>query len=190
MFEPETISITPYHGEIIDSARKLALAEHCKHKHGVLPYSYHLTAVAGIVSCFTTDPEVIAAAWLHDVVEDCPDIDTEIVERMTSARTASIVDLLTDPPGYNRRAAKAIALPRIAADPDATLVKLADRYHNQASTIMDRSQKHARMYFSELVQFLNILDYRAYPQTDPRWKFAMLYHMVEEQRKGLFEVAS
>lgn len=145
-------SVTPYHGDIIDSARKLALAEHAKHMHGDLPYSYHLVAVAGIVSCYTMDPEVIAAAWLHDIVEDCPDIDLDVVEQMTSARVRDIVDRLTDPPGP-RVLAKQKSMPRILACKDASLVKQADRFHNHASTIMESSEKYARTYLNEFDDF-------------------------------------
>jgi (p)ppGpp synthase/HD superfamily hydrolase len=187
----DTKLITPYHGDIIDSARRLALAEHAKHHHGTLPYSYHLTAVAGLTACFTTDPEVIAAAWLHDIVEDCPDIDLEVVEQMTSARTSYIVDLLTDPPGLSRAEAKAIALPRIASDPDAVLIKLCDRFHNHASTIMDGSQKHARIYFSEIVNFIAVLGPPMhFPKSDPRWKFSLLYDMIETQHFDLARIAN
>lgn len=147
-----TPSVTPYHGNIIDSARHLALAEHAKQRHGILPYSYHLVAVAGIVSCYTTDPEVIAAAWLHDIVEDCEDIDLDIVEQMTNRRVAEIVDRLTDPPGP-RILAKQQSMPRILACPDASLIKQADRFHNHASTIMDGSVKYARMYLNEFESF-------------------------------------
>lgn len=144
--------ITPYHGDIIDSARKLALAEHVKHKHGVLPYSYHLVAVTGLVSCYSNDPDVIAAAWLHDVVEDCPDIDLDVVEHMTNLRVRNIVDRLTDPPGP-RALTKKISLPRIAECGEASLIKLADRFHNHASTILDGSAKFARMYVNEWPEF-------------------------------------
>lgn len=146
--------ITPYHGDIIDSARKLALAEHAKQKHGKLPYSYHLAAVVGIVSCYTTDPDVIAAAWLHDIVEDCESIDLEIVEAMTNTRVRDLVDLLTDPPGP-RALAKQISMPRILRSKEASLIKLADRYHNHASTIIDQSVKHAKLYLAEFDSFLD-----------------------------------
>jgi (p)ppGpp synthase/HD superfamily hydrolase len=152
---PSTVpQITPYHGDVIDSARKLALAEHAKHKHGALPYSYHLVAVAGIVSCYTTDPDVIAAAWLHDIVEDCESIDLEVVEAMTNARVADIVDRLTDPPGP-RELAKQVSMPRILRSKEASLIKQADRYHNHASTILDRSVKHAKLYFAEVDDFVD-----------------------------------
>lgn len=139
-------------GSIIDSARKLALAEHADHIHGDFPYSYHLVAVAGIVSCYTTDPDVIAAAWLHDIVEDCPDIDLDVVEQMTNVRVRDIVDRLTDPPGP-RILAKQRSLPRILQSREASLIKLADRYHNHASTILHRSKRFADLYLAEFDEF-------------------------------------
>lgn len=173
--------ITPYYGDIIDSARKLALAEHAKHLHGVLPYSYHLVAVTGLVSCFSNDPDVIAAAWLHDIVEDCPDIDLEVVEAMTNQRVRNIVDRLSDPPGP-RSLAKQISLPRIAACKDASLIKLADRYHNQASTLLDQSTKYAKMYASELPVFLNTFS--------KQWSGHPLHTYLLDQYKPLRELAN
>ena len=35
-------------------------------------YDVHLKNVADIVASVTEDPEMIAAAWLHDIVEDTP----------------------------------------------------------------------------------------------------------------------
>lgn len=164
---------------IIDSARRLAIAEHAKHRHGDLPYSYHLTAVTGLVSCFTLDANVIAAAWLHDIVEDCPDIDLDVVEHMTNRRVRDIVDLLTDPEGP-RALVKPISLARIASDEDAVLVKLADRYHNQASTLIGRRVRFAKLYSNELNSFLDaFLSYHHMP----------LYDMVRAQGYDLANLA-
>ena len=40
--------------------------------HPDAPYSEHLQNVANSVASVTDDPETLAAAWLHDVVEDTP----------------------------------------------------------------------------------------------------------------------
>lgn len=173
-------NITPYYGDIIDSARKLAIAEHAKHKHGDLPYSYHLVAVAGLVSCYSNDPEVIAAAWLHDIVEDCSDIDLEIVERMTNKRVRDIVDRLTDPEGP-RKLAKQISMPRIAACKSASLIKLADRYHNHSSTILDESTKYALMYANEFPEFVEYFT---------NWSGHPLFDGLLQQYRYLAELAT
>lgn len=172
--------ITPYHGDIIDSARKMALAEHAKQKHGILPYSYHLVAVTGIVSCYSNDPEVIAAAWLHDIVEDCESIDLDIVEQMTSHRVRNIVDRLTDPEGP-RKLAKQVSMPRIAACEDASLIKIADRFHNHASTILDNSAKYAGMYANEFPAFV---EYFA-----GKWLGHPLFNSLLSQYKQLADIA-
>lgn len=143
----------PYYGDVTDKARRFALAEHADQKHGIMPYSYHLAAVAGLVSCHTNDPEVIAAAWLHDVIEDCESIDKEIVEAMTTKRVAHLVDLLTDLPGA-RQHSKPRTMMRIMTDPDAAVIKLADRYHNHQSTLLDQSERFARMYYGEFNDFM------------------------------------
>ena len=40
-----------------------------RRKYSNLPYHVHLEAVAKLVATVTDDEEMIAAAWLHDVVE-------------------------------------------------------------------------------------------------------------------------
>ena len=43
-----------------------------RRKYSNQPYSVHLEQVATIVASVTDDQEMIASAWLHDVVEDTP----------------------------------------------------------------------------------------------------------------------
>lgn len=178
-FPDQVPDVTPYHGDVIDSARRLAFAEHVKQKHGDLPYGYHLTAVAGLVSCFTRDPDVIAAAWLHDIIEDCEDIDEYVVEQMTNKRVARLVALLTDPKEGTRAEKKLISMPRIMTSRDASLIKLADRFHNHASTILEKSPRFARLYAGEFFTFIDL-----YLQTG--WSghplLSMVYGQLEELR--------
>lgn len=142
---------------IVAKARRWAIAEFKHLTHGKLPYETHLAAVAGLVSCYTRDPDVIAAAWLHDLVEDFRDQFTvDDVRTMTNDRVAHLVDLLTDPPGP-RALTKLVSLPRIATDEDATLIKLCDRFHNQGSTLLDRKPKFLNMYVAEFDHFISII---------------------------------
>lgn len=151
---------TAYAGYVIDSARKWALAEFEAIKHGPLPYSVHLTAVAGIVACYTRKEDVIAAAWLHDIVEDFREQFTiDDVLHMTNHRVAHLVDLLTDPPGP-RALVKQVSLQRISTDMDACLIKLADRHHNQGTAILDADNggmKYVAMYHREFPAFRDAL---------------------------------
>lgn len=57
---------------MIHKARLTAQQLHSKQirKSGGLPYFSHLDNVARLVSQFTTDQDIIAAAYLHDTIED------------------------------------------------------------------------------------------------------------------------
>src|SRR5262249_6200576 len=66
-----------------------------RRKYSKQPYDVHLKAVAELVAAVTDDPEMIAAAWLHDVVEDTP-VTLDDVEKEFGAAVARLVDGLTD----------------------------------------------------------------------------------------------
>ncbi|MFE9306401.1 HD domain-containing protein [Streptomyces sp. NPDC088353] len=90
------------------------------------PYAEHLRAVAEGVRVLGGDGEQIAAAWLHDSVEDGALSEGWLREAALSRRTKDIVLAVTkrageDPEAYARR---------ILATPGALLVKEADLAHN------------------------------------------------------------
>ena len=119
--------------ELIDRARKFATRAHQRidqrRKYSDQPYDVHLEAVARLVAAATEDAEMIAAAWLHDVVEDTP-ATLEDVQREFGASVAALVRDLTDvsrPSDGNRAARKeidrrhmALASPRAKTMPDET----------------------------------------------------------------------
>ena len=57
-------------------AREFATQAHRRidqrRKYSKQAYEVHLKAVADLVASVTDDQEMIAAAWLHDTVEDTP----------------------------------------------------------------------------------------------------------------------
>lgn len=55
------------------------------------PYIVHPIEVCDIVRTMTNDEEVIAAAVLHDTIEDCEDVTVEILEQNFGTRVARIV---------------------------------------------------------------------------------------------------
>ena len=55
------------------------------------PYIVHPLEVSEIVSQMTEDEEVIAAAVLHDTIEDCEGITEEVLRQEFGARVASMV---------------------------------------------------------------------------------------------------
>ncbi|MBQ0968533.1 MULTISPECIES: HD domain-containing protein [Streptomyces] len=90
------------------------------------PYAEHLRAVAEGVRRRGGDEEQIAAAWLHDAVEDDALTEEWLAEAPLSRRTKDIVLALTKRAGEPPEAYAA----RILATPGARLVKEADLAHN------------------------------------------------------------
>ncbi|MEU0002741.1 HD domain-containing protein [Streptomyces sp. NPDC006314] len=90
------------------------------------PYAEHLAAVAEGVRARGGDPEQIAAAWLHDAIEDDALTREWLAAAALAPRAKAIVDALTKRPGeepgeYARR---------ILDTPGALLVKASDLAHN------------------------------------------------------------
>ncbi|GAA2271735.1 HD domain-containing protein [Streptomyces hawaiiensis] len=90
------------------------------------PYAEHLQAVAEGVRARGGDEEQIAAAWLHDAVEDEALSAQWLREAALSSRTKDIVLAVTKRTGERPEAYAA----RILATPGALLVKESDLAHN------------------------------------------------------------
>ncbi len=142
--------------------------EFAKRAHGELgqrrkytgePYEVHPEAVARLVASVTDDPEVIAAAWLHDVVEDTG-VTLKEIEQEFGARVMELVADLTDvsrQPDGNRAVRKAIDLAHTAkAAPEAKTVKLADLIDNCRS-IAAHDPGFAKVYLDEMGRMLDVL---------------------------------
>ncbi|ANP55045.1 (p)ppGpp synthase/HD superfamily hydrolase [Streptomyces griseochromogenes] len=90
------------------------------------PYAEHLAAVAEGVRARGGDDGQIAAAWLHDAVEDDALSEEWLAAAALPARTKAVVLALTKRPGEEPEAYAR----RILATPGALLVKEADLAHN------------------------------------------------------------
>lgn len=129
--------------DIIKQAAKFAAAAHHGQntKLGRRTYIEHPAAVAKIVAGTGLDSEVVAAAWLHDVIEDCGVTDSDVTFHF-GARVARLVVAMTDIPwvkgGPNRAARKAATKSRFLMlqgqdSIDAHTLKAADCLHNAGS---------------------------------------------------------
>jgi guanosine-3',5'-bis(diphosphate) 3'-pyrophosphohydrolase len=101
------------------------------------PYVNHLAEVANLVSEASggADAELIAAAWLHDIIEDTETTREELAERF-SVRVAALVVEVSDDMGLSRderRRLQVVAAPH--KSPDAKLIKIADKISNIRSRI-------------------------------------------------------
>ncbi len=123
------------------------------------PYIVHPIAVAEIVKSVPHTPEMIAAALLHDVVEDTL-VTIEEIEAQFDAKVAELVGWLSDvskPEDGNRATRKAMDRDHIAkAPPEAKTIKLADLIDNTAS-IKARDPDFWRVYRREKTALLNVL---------------------------------
>jgi hypothetical protein len=121
MTEPQQPMLTPAEVEAVARAAHEGQTD----KAG-RPYAEHLRAVAEGVRARGGDPEQIAAAWLHDAVEDDALSREWLVSAALSGRTKDIVLAVTRRPGEEPEAYAR----RILGTPGALLVKGADLAHN------------------------------------------------------------
>ncbi|WP_019583824.1 HD domain-containing protein [Thioalkalivibrio sp. ALE16] len=124
------------------------------------PYIVHPGAVADLVRTVDHTEAMLAAAWLHDTVEDT-DVELPDIEREFGGEVASLVYWLTDvsrPEDGNRRQRKALDRAHLAQAPAAAqTVKLADLIDNSRS-IFQHDPGFARVYLDEKRMLLDVLE--------------------------------
>jgi GTP diphosphokinase / guanosine-3',5'-bis(diphosphate) 3'-diphosphatase len=101
------------------------------------PYICHPIAVADILYNLGGEPPMIAAGFLHDIVEDIEAITVADIEKMFGAETAHLVEGVTKLSKLNFRSKKEQQAENfrrmflaMAQDIRVIVVKLADRLHN------------------------------------------------------------
>jgi (p)ppGpp synthase/HD superfamily hydrolase len=122
------------------------------------PYIEHPREVVSILMDHTWEESTLAAAWLHDVVEDTP-YTIEHIQKVFGQGIAAIVQELTDPslPGLNRASRTKLKIERLAnASPEAQAIKLADMLSN-VRTIVQHDPKFARVYLPEMRALFAVL---------------------------------
>lgn len=150
--------------DLIQKASAYAVHAHRRidhrRKYSGQPYDAHLKEVAGIVATVSDDPETIAAAWLHDVVEDTPATFADLEIEFGDA-VAQLVRELTDvskPGDGNRSKRKAIDREHLAtASSRGKTIKLADIIDN-CRDICRNDPKFAKVYLAEAQQLMEVMD--------------------------------
>ena len=122
-----------------------------QHRKSGEPYFAHPINVAHILIDLKLDPSSIAAALLHDVVEDT-DFDIKHIRDEFGTEVAHIVDgvtKLTRLEGQTLEEAQASTYRKMfiamADDPRVVLIKLADRLHNMRTLSVMRPDKQQRI---------------------------------------------
>jgi len=158
-----TTESNPETPSLVHRAREFATQAHRRidqrRKYSKQAYEVHLKAVAGLVATVTDDQEMIAAAWLHDTVEDTPATLGDI-EREFGSGVSQLVADLTDvsrPGDGNRAARKAMDRAHTAqASARAKTVKLADLTDN-CRDICEHDARFARVFVVEMAALLDVL---------------------------------
>jgi len=148
---------------LIAKARRFATRAHADkkqfRKYTGQPYIVHPAAVANLVQSVPHTEEQVAAAWLHDTVEDT-DVTLDDIREYFGDKVAELVEMLTDtskPEDGTRAVRKQIDLEHTAkASPEAKTIKLADLIDNTESIVV-HDPVFAKTYLQEKVRLLEVL---------------------------------
>lgn len=139
----------PLNTELLDRAIIFAVKAHAgtERRGKGFPYIVHPMEAVEIVATITPDQELLAAAALHDVVEDT-DVSADEIRREFGDRIADLVvaesdvfvDGVSEEDSWHAR--KQAAMDRLAAAPhDAKIVAMGDKLSNMRAIARDYAMK-------------------------------------------------
>lgn len=146
---------------LVDKAKLFATKAHDGQvrKYTGVPYIVHPIEVSEIVARHNGSNEMIAAALLHDVVEDT-DVTIDEIRNEFGNAVALLVDDLTDvskKEDGNRAVRKAMDREHIAkASAAAMVVKAADMISN-GKDIKENDPAFAKVYLKEMKALLDVM---------------------------------
>lgn len=122
-----------------------------------VPYITHPIRVADLLAKYMPEgmvdrEEAVAAAYLHDTIEDCKKTEKDIIKATGSPKTAAFVTLLTDRPkgSAKRSVRKAETVTRMETAPLAVkMVKAADVLDNLSDNLNQSPVKFLKVYVGE-----------------------------------------
>ena len=127
--------------QLLDRAIVFAVQAHAgtERRGKGFPYIVHPMEAVSIVATMTSDQEILAAAALHDVVEDT-DVTLDEIRRIFGDRIAGLVDAESDRQGQDLewKSRKADSLRRLeAASRDEKMVAMGDKLSNMRAIARD-----------------------------------------------------
>jgi (p)ppGpp synthase/HD superfamily hydrolase len=134
---------------LIAKAKRFADTAHGLQMYGTFPYTYHLGGVASLVAArMKGDPMLstyVAAAWLHDVLEDTTATYKDLVDEFGLC-IAEVVQYLTKVEGeeyeeYIRKVLKSAI---------AREIKICDTMFNLESSFRENNAKRVAKYARQL----------------------------------------
>ena len=136
---------------VVERARAFAKHKHRDQlrKYSKQPYVVHLDGVVRVLRAHgVEDPQVLAAAYLHDTVEDT-DTTIEEVYNAFGEEIAELIYWLTDAEKGGRKIRKIMSAWRLGGAPwDAKVIKLADFIDN-TDDICKHDRNFAPIYLAE-----------------------------------------
>jgi len=141
--------------DVETSAREFAVKAHGAQRYGDEPYVVHLEAVRDVLIEFGChDSVLLIAAWLHDVIEDTS-ITRGMIDLSFGMTVGNYVWAVTGV-GKNRAERTRSIREKLHREPQAILVKLADRIANMRSAKESKPDLFA-MYAREHHEFESVL---------------------------------
>ena len=148
------------------------------------PYIVHPMRVAGMLTMHPdANEDIIAAAWLHDVVEDTDVTIEQILERF-GYRVADLVQSVTKPdtPEYNalpRHERKRIINQRLEHAPrGAKMIKLADRIDNlRGFQNPNATRDFVKLYIRESYDLSRVL------MDADAWLYSQLFKLMMDMKE-------
>lgn len=135
----------------LSTIREIAIQAHSHQSYGEHHYSYHLDMVAEIAREFALDNNYIAAAYLHDMIEDC-NVDKNYIENISNSHISNMVWAVSGN-GNNRKEKKLDMLEKIKKYPSSINLKMIDRLANMRECSKNNPKK-LNMYIKELNDYL------------------------------------
>ena len=155
-------------------ARMVGIKAHSNQSYDdIFPYEKHLDDVTDVLKRFGFSGKYIVAAALHDAIED-DGISYNDIKKHFSTEVAEMVYCVTDELGRNRREKKEKTLPKTASNPDAIILKLADRIAN-----IEHGGK-IDMYAKEYQEFKGALYLNTPSDGKKMWEYLDALLKVEE----------
>lgn len=128
-------------------------------------FDAHVQKVNGTVKQYTTDEDLLVAALLHDVCEDCYEnkwVGYSEIKKLFGKRVAEIVIELTSDGDeidhrYDGSKTEYLIYKMLNMSSDALIVKLADRLQN-ISDAFTASEKFRNKYHKETSKIVNAIE--------------------------------
>jgi (p)ppGpp synthase/HD superfamily hydrolase len=147
--------------DLIEQAKAFATERHKNQprKYEGTPYITHPIAVAARLEQFSHDPELIAAAYLHDTVEDTSTTLDEIGEKFGKRVQCLVHELTSDKPLAQKVGKAKYLIDKINhMSAQARLIKFIDREHN-VSALDHGPKSFSERYSKETAEILSNLNF-------------------------------